>query len=259
MWRNCCCDGGASQSQTDRVVQELSLQAASWPTARRVVAKVEHQAGELFPRIGFIVTNLETPSRAVVRFYNKRGHGRAVDQRGEASCEDDAVELPSIPVQRSSAVAGRDRIQPGQPVAAAGAAEGNRNVVINQFAAAAGENRRAAGKACPLLLAIAGREPSHAALVRKHAAADGGFAAASRVGAAARRNQSGRRRGVDGGGLRASASKWEKSRVFWSRKRPSRARQGLWDGNGCKKDRERRQMGVYWFAAERQKRKFRLT
>jgi hypothetical protein len=27
----------------------------------------------LFPRVGFIVTNLETPSRAVVRFYNKRG------------------------------------------------------------------------------------------------------------------------------------------------------------------------------------------
>jgi hypothetical protein len=48
-------------------------QAASWKTARRVVAKVEYHAGELFPRVGFIVTNLETPSRAVVRFYNKRG------------------------------------------------------------------------------------------------------------------------------------------------------------------------------------------
>jgi Transposase DDE domain group 1 len=48
-------------------------QAASWKTARRVVAKVEFHAGEFFPRIGFIVTNLETPSRAVVRFYNKRG------------------------------------------------------------------------------------------------------------------------------------------------------------------------------------------
>ena len=47
-------------------------QAASWKTARRVVAKVEHLAGELFPRAGFIVTNLELPSRAVVR-YNKRG------------------------------------------------------------------------------------------------------------------------------------------------------------------------------------------
>ena len=48
-------------------------QAASWKTARRVVAKVEHHFGELFPRVGFIVTNLETDSRAVVRYYNKRG------------------------------------------------------------------------------------------------------------------------------------------------------------------------------------------
>ena len=48
-------------------------QADSWRTARRVVAKVEHHPGELFPRMGFIVTNLTLPSRAVVRFYNKRG------------------------------------------------------------------------------------------------------------------------------------------------------------------------------------------
>ena len=48
-------------------------QAASWKTARRVVAKVEHHPGELFPRVGFIVTNLTLPSRVVVRFYNKRG------------------------------------------------------------------------------------------------------------------------------------------------------------------------------------------
>ena len=48
-------------------------QAASWKTARRVVAKVDFHFGELFPRVGFIVTNLDTPSRAVVRFYNKRG------------------------------------------------------------------------------------------------------------------------------------------------------------------------------------------
>jgi hypothetical protein len=48
-------------------------QAESWKTARRVVAKVEFHFGELFPRVGFIVTNLETDSRAVVRFYNKRG------------------------------------------------------------------------------------------------------------------------------------------------------------------------------------------
>jgi hypothetical protein len=47
-------------------------QAGSWETARRVVAKVEFYLGEPFPRIGVMVTNLETDSRAVVRFYNHR-------------------------------------------------------------------------------------------------------------------------------------------------------------------------------------------
>jgi len=48
-------------------------QAATWIRARRVVAKVEFHFGELFPRVGFIVTNLVASSQAVVRFYNKRG------------------------------------------------------------------------------------------------------------------------------------------------------------------------------------------
>ena len=33
-------------------------QATSWNIPKRVVAKVELHAGELFPRVGFIVTNL---------------------------------------------------------------------------------------------------------------------------------------------------------------------------------------------------------
>ena len=53
--------------------KSFRYQAASWTTARRVVAKAEFHCGELFPRVGFIVTTLETGSRAVVRFYNKRG------------------------------------------------------------------------------------------------------------------------------------------------------------------------------------------
>lgn len=57
------------------VVQYKSFlyRAASWKTARRMVAKIEFHCGELFPRVGFIVTNLETDSRGLVRFYNKRG------------------------------------------------------------------------------------------------------------------------------------------------------------------------------------------
>ena len=53
--------------------KSFQYQADSWTTPRRVVAKVEHHVGELFPRVGFIVTNLPIHNRAVVRFYNKRG------------------------------------------------------------------------------------------------------------------------------------------------------------------------------------------
>ena len=53
--------------------KSFRYQAKSWTTPRRIVAKVEHHRGELFPRVGFIVTNMALPSRSVVRFYNKRG------------------------------------------------------------------------------------------------------------------------------------------------------------------------------------------
>lgn len=47
--------------------------AESWEKPRRVVAKVEWHKGELFPRVGFIVTNLRRSAEAVVKFYNQRG------------------------------------------------------------------------------------------------------------------------------------------------------------------------------------------
>ena len=51
----------------------FSYQAKSWRQPRRVVAKVQWHRGELFPRVGFIVTNLTWHSNRVVRFYNGRG------------------------------------------------------------------------------------------------------------------------------------------------------------------------------------------
>jgi len=48
-------------------------QAASWDQARRVVAKVEWHQDELFPRVGFIVTNMGGGAASVVWFYNLRG------------------------------------------------------------------------------------------------------------------------------------------------------------------------------------------
>ena len=48
-------------------------QAASWTRPRRIVTKVEWHEGELFPRVGFIVTNMCAKPEGVVRFYNGRG------------------------------------------------------------------------------------------------------------------------------------------------------------------------------------------
>ena len=45
----------------------FQYQAKSWQRARRVVAKIEWHAGELFPRVGFIVTNLNKHSKNVVK------------------------------------------------------------------------------------------------------------------------------------------------------------------------------------------------
>ncbi len=53
--------------------ESFSYQAQSWDRPRRVVAKVEWHSDELFPRVGFIVTNMSRWSRKVVKFYNGRG------------------------------------------------------------------------------------------------------------------------------------------------------------------------------------------
>ena len=52
---------------------DFVYQAQSWNVPRRVVAKVEWHQGELFPRVGFIVTNLSYPTKGIVSFYNGRG------------------------------------------------------------------------------------------------------------------------------------------------------------------------------------------
>jgi len=60
-----------------------------------VVAKIEWHAGELFPRAGFIVTNLRGKSSNVVKFYNKQGtaeqwtkEGKYALNRTRLSCHD---------------------------------------------------------------------------------------------------------------------------------------------------------------------------
>jgi len=52
---------------------DFQYQAGSRNRPQRVVAKVEWPQGELFPRVGFIATNLSAKAKGVVHFYNGRG------------------------------------------------------------------------------------------------------------------------------------------------------------------------------------------
>ena len=65
--------GRPSKTKVKRFYEDFQYQAASWDKPRRVIAKIEWHPGELFPKIGFIVTNLTMEPDRVVRFYNQRG------------------------------------------------------------------------------------------------------------------------------------------------------------------------------------------
>src|SRR5919205_522430 len=64
---------GRPPHEVRRYYASFRYQAQSWNCSRRVVAKVEWHPGELYPRVGFLVTNLCRPPERVVAFYNQRG------------------------------------------------------------------------------------------------------------------------------------------------------------------------------------------
>jgi hypothetical protein len=64
---------GRPPQEVRRYHASFSYQAGSWDKSRRVVAKVEWHPGELYPRVGFIVTNMTRSAERVVAFYNQRG------------------------------------------------------------------------------------------------------------------------------------------------------------------------------------------
>ncbi|MBV9250630.1 MAG: IS1380 family transposase [Acetobacteraceae bacterium] len=64
---------GRPPHEVRRYFASFSYQAQSWNRSRHVVAKVEWHPGELYPRVGFIVSNLARSAEGIVAFYNQRG------------------------------------------------------------------------------------------------------------------------------------------------------------------------------------------
>ena len=63
---------GRPPHEVRRYSASFSYQAQSWRKSRRVVAKVEWHPGELYLRVGFIITNVARPAERVLAFYNQR-------------------------------------------------------------------------------------------------------------------------------------------------------------------------------------------
>ena len=64
---------GRPPQEVRRFFASFSYRAQSWNKPRHVVAKVEWHPGELYPRVGFIVSNLARSAEGIVAFYNQRG------------------------------------------------------------------------------------------------------------------------------------------------------------------------------------------
>jgi len=64
---------GRPPDEVCRYYTSFSYQAQSWKKPRRVVAKIEWHPRELYPRVGFLVTNLARQAERIVAFYNHRG------------------------------------------------------------------------------------------------------------------------------------------------------------------------------------------
>ena len=74
---------GRPPNHVRRFHASFSYQAGSWSSKRRVVAKIEWHPGQLFPRVGFIVTNLSRPAERVTKFYNGRGTAEQYIKEGK--------------------------------------------------------------------------------------------------------------------------------------------------------------------------------
>ena len=160
--------------------KSFRYQAKSWTTPRRIVAKVEHHQGELFPRVGFIVTNMTLPSRSVVRFYNKRGtaeqwikEGKQATHWTRLSCRfrPNEVRLQLSLLAYNLGNLWRRLVLPPRI----------KRWSLTSLQQRLVKTRRPAGEAREVLLAPAGGRASDPAAVRRHAAEDLGATGPGRL------------------------------------------------------------------------------
>src|SRR5262245_30217827 len=179
---------GRPPNEVRRYYASFSYQAASWSKPRRVIAKVEWHPGELYPRVGFIVTNMSRPPQRVVAFYNKRGTAEQWIKEGK-----DAIKWTRLSCRTFAANAVRTscaRLQPRQLPTHVGDAGADQGLVADESEGKADQDRREGREPRPLcrLPDSRGRHPT--ANVPGDSAAHRGTAAAATTSACVRRSMS---------------------------------------------------------------------
>ena len=131
--------------------RSFQYQAASWDRPRRVIAKIEHHLGELFPRVGFIVTTLTGTNRAVVHFYNQRGTAEQWIKEGKEATHWTRLSCHRFRANEVRLLLGVIAYNLGNLLRRLVLPLGHPELVADEPPAAAVQDRRAADPACPVL------------------------------------------------------------------------------------------------------------
>jgi hypothetical protein len=137
---------GRPPNEVRRFHAKFSYRAGSWTKPRRVIAKVEWHPGELYPRVGFIVTNLSRPVDRVVAFYNKRGTCEQWIKEGKGAINWTLAILPDVRCQCGSPSTSCAVLQSRQFHAHAGDARTDQGLVADEFEGQADQDRRKGGE-----------------------------------------------------------------------------------------------------------------
>lgn len=173
---------GRPPHEVRRYYASFSYLAQSWNKSRHIVAKVEWHPGELYPRVGFIVSNLARSPEGIVAFYNQRGTCEQYIKEGKNAIKWTRLVMPDLRCQRGAPPAPCARLQPRQFHADAGDTEDGGAVVADQPAREAGQDRRESRAPRALCDLPDGRGRGAAADVCRHTVADRPAAGSARAG-----------------------------------------------------------------------------
>jgi hypothetical protein len=123
---------GRPPNEVRRSYANFTYQAGSWTKSRRVVAKVEWHPGELYPRVGFIVTNMSRPAERVVAFYNKRGTCEQWIKEGKGAIKWTRLSCRTFAANAVRLQTSRARLQPRQFPAHVGDARADQRLVDDE-------------------------------------------------------------------------------------------------------------------------------